>query len=164
MSATHDSETLAQGQQVITAVALIHHSFAGVQKVFLPKRASTKKFLPDVFELPGGHIDYGEDIVTGLVREIKEELGMRVRVGDPFASFTYVNDIKHSHSVEVMFFAEFLDPIENIKLDPSDHSEYLWLSLDELPRAYTDKKGEQDIEFVALKKGMELLNGSSLTF
>src|SRR5690242_17507064 len=118
MSVSHDSETLADGQQVITACALIHHNFDGVKKVFMPKRAAIKKFLPDVFELPGGHIDYGEDIVVGLAREIKEELGMNVSIGDPFACFAYVNDIKRSHSIEVIYFAEFTDPIENITLDP----------------------------------------------
>jgi ADP-ribose pyrophosphatase YjhB (NUDIX family) len=71
---SHDSETLAVGQQVITACAFIHQQFDGVEKVFLPRRALTKKFLPGVFELPGGHIDFGEDIVVGLKREIMESL------------------------------------------------------------------------------------------
>ncbi len=54
MKMAHDSETQAYGEQVITACAFIHHSFDGVTKVFLPKRAATKKFLPGVHELPGG--------------------------------------------------------------------------------------------------------------
>lgn len=65
-SISHDSEVLAYGQQVITAVAFIHQVIDGEQKVFLPKRAATKKFLPNVYELPGGHIDFGEDVVVGL--------------------------------------------------------------------------------------------------
>jgi 8-oxo-dGTP pyrophosphatase MutT (NUDIX family) len=88
----HDSETLAQGAQVITACAFIHREVDGVRQVFLPKRAATKKFLPGVFELPGGHIDYGEDIVDGLKREIREELGIAISVGDPFATFRPWND------------------------------------------------------------------------
>lgn len=160
----HDSEILADGQQVFTAVAFIHHEFDGVQKVFLPKRAATKKFLPDVFELPGGHIDFGEDIVAGLVREVNEEFGMSIAVGDPFAVFTYTNDIKRSHSIEVVYFAQFTDPITNIVLDPSDHSEYVWLAEDELSQAYTNQKGADDIEIQAIKKGFALLNGKRLEF
>lgn len=68
-SIAHDSETATPGQQVITACAFIHHKFNGVEKVFLPKRADTKKFLPGAYELPGGHIDFGEDPVSGLKRE-----------------------------------------------------------------------------------------------
>ncbi|MDX9914065.1 MAG: hypothetical protein RBS77_05815 [Candidatus Moranbacteria bacterium] len=56
----HDSETLAHGQQVITACAFIYHDFDGVTKVFLPKRAATKKFLPSVYELPGGILTMGK--------------------------------------------------------------------------------------------------------
>jgi hypothetical protein len=50
----HDSEAPALGRQVITACALIHKVENGVCKVFLPRRASTKKFLPDVFVLSHG--------------------------------------------------------------------------------------------------------------
>lgn len=107
----HDSETLAEGKQVMTACAFIHRNFDGVEKVFLPKRAATKKFLPSVFEMPGGHIDYGEDIVAGLKREIQEEFGMETSIGDPFGCFTYTNDVKQSHSIEVIYFAEFTSPL-----------------------------------------------------
>lgn len=161
----HDSETLADGQQVITAVAFIHHNFDGVEKVFLAKRAATKKFLPNVFEMPGGHIDYGEDMVEGLKREITEELGgMTISVGDPFGCFTYLNEIKRSHSIEVVYFAEFTGPLENIKLDPADHSEYVWLSKEELDTAYGPDKPEDDAEFVVLRKGFDLLEGNTPVF
>lgn len=158
----HDSETLAQGQQVITACALLHHTFDSVVKVFLPKRASTKKVLPGVFEIPGGHIDYGEDLVTGLKREILEEFGMNITVGEPFAAFTYLNDVKKSHSVEIIYFAQFTDPIENIQLAPEDHSEYVWIAADEIDKVFTDTKGADDHEFTALKRAFELLNGDKV--
>src|SRR5476651_1743539 len=111
---SHDSETPAQGQQVITACAFIHHNFKGVEKVFLPKRATTKKFLPNVYELPGGHIDFGENPVDGLKREIDEEFSMKVMIGDPFYVFTYTNNIKGSHSIEVVYFAKFIDEFGKI--------------------------------------------------
>lgn len=160
----HDSETLAQGLQVMTACAFIHKKIDGVEKVFLPKRAATKKFLPGVFELPGGHIDYGEDIVDGLKREVKEEFGMDITVGDVFGCFTYTNDVKGSHSIEVIYFATFTDPIENIRLDPADHSEYVWVSSDELDQVYAGQKGADDIEFHMVRKGFNLLKGGKPTF
>jgi 8-oxo-dGTP pyrophosphatase MutT (NUDIX family) len=158
----HDSETLATGQQVITAVAFIHHDFDGITKVFMPRRADTKKFLPGVFELVGGHIDYGEDVVTGLKREAFEEIGMRISVGDLFGCFTYTNEIKQSHSIEVLYFAEFIDPIEQVKLDAADHSEYAWVSEAELDSVYTNNKGADDLEFQQVRRGFALLAGASL--
>lgn len=162
--ASHDIETPAQGQQVISACAFIHRKIDGVEKVFLPKRAATKKFLPNVFELPGGHIDYGEDIMEGLKREIAEEFSMTIEVGDPFFAFTYINEVKSRHSIEVNYFATFVEDPENIKLDPEDHSEYGWFAEDELIDAATDDKGLDNIEFVAAKKGFALLRGESPKF
>ena len=160
----HDSETKTVGQQVITACAFIHKLIDGVEKVFLPKRALTKKFLPGVFELPGGHIDFGEDIVLGLKREVKEEFGMNIQVGDPFFAFTYTNEIKGLHSIEVIYFSRFIDPIENIRLNPEDHSEFKWLSEGELIQAYSKDKGEDDIEIKAMRKAFKLLRGDSFSF
>lgn len=161
---SHDSETPAQGQQVISACAFIHRKVDGIEKVFLSKRAVTKKFLPGVFELPGGHIDYGEDVVAGLKREITEEFNMTVRIGDPFFVFTYTNDIKGSHSIEVIYFATFIKDAKSIRLNPEDHSEYGWFAEDELANATTEEKTLDDTEFVAMKKGFALLRGESPRF
>lgn len=155
----HDSETVAHGQQVITACAFIHHTFDIVPKVFLPKRASTKKFLPGVYELPGGHIDFGENIVDGLKREILEEFGMQVRVGDPFYVFTYMNNIKGSHSIEVVYLAQFIGDVEHIRLNQADHSTYKWFEERELKELPSAEKGADDPEIIALYKGFALLRG-----
>lgn len=160
----HDSETPSHGQQVITACAFIHHNFDGVEKVFLPKRAATKKFLPGVYEIPGGHIDFGEDIIEGLKREIKEEFGMSISVGDPFAAFTYTNEVKGSHSIEVIYFAQFEGDPKNIQLNPEDHSEYGWFAESELEKVISDSKSDSDPEIVAIRKGFALLKGESPTF
>src|SRR3989344_2881839 len=112
----HDSETPAHGKQVITACAFIHQNFNGAEKVFLAKRADNKKFLPGVYELPGGHIELGEVLIEGIKREIFEEFHMDISVGDVFFAFTYFNKIKGSHSIEVVYFATFVNPIEEVKL------------------------------------------------
>ena len=158
---SHDSEIPAHGQQVITTCAFLHRDFGGIEKVFLPKRAATKKFLPNVHEIPGGHVDFGEDLIVGLKREIQEEFGMNIEVGDPFFAFTYTNDIKGSHSVEVVYFAQFTDPIENITIHPDDHSEYGWYAEDELDKVLNDVKGEEDPEIQAIEKGFALLRGEN---
>ncbi len=169
---SHDSETPARGQQVISACAFIHRSFDGVEKVFLAKRAATKKFLPGVFELPGGHIDFGEEIVAGLTREIREEFVMGVEVGDPYFVFTYTNEIKGSHTIETQYFARFTDPLENIVLHPEDHSSFEWLSYDEVvtrkneirPEAYVPHDYADDPEYLGILRGFELLQGKGLNF
>ena len=60
----------------------------------------------------------------GLRRELREELAIDIIVGDVVGKFTYVNKIKRSHSVEIIFFAQLADlefplkkqlPIANLK-------------------------------------------------
>lgn len=160
----HDSETKAEGLQVIVACAFVHHKFNGIEKVFLPKRASTKKFMPNVYELPGGHIDFGEDITEGLERELFEEFGKKIVLGDPFAVFTYSNEVKRSRSVEIVYFAQFKDGIDNIEIHPEDHSGYEWIGKADIAKILIEGKTEDDEEYRLIKRAFDLLEGSSLRF
>ena len=94
--------------------------------------------------------------------EINEEFGMSVRIGDPFAVFDYVNDIKGSHSVEIIYFGEFIDPIEQIKLNDEDHSEFIWFDGSDYEQILIGDKDDREI--TVIKKGFALLNGESLAF
>ena len=154
---SRDSETLAVGQQVFTACAFIWHDFDGIKKVFMPKRADTKKFLPGVYELPGGHIEFGEDLKAGLAREIMEELGMHVNIGEVVDVFTYMNTIKQSQSIEVVYFAQFVEPVEAVHLNPEDHSTYGWFAEDELEQTLAGPKNIDDPEVKIIKKAFKKL-------
>jgi 8-oxo-dGTP diphosphatase len=159
-AASHDSETPAHGQQVFTACAFIHRVVDGVPKVFMARRAATKKFFPDVYELPGGHIDYGEDLKEGLKREVREELQADITVGDPFAVFTYLNDVKGSHSIEVIYFAQLTGGPDSLQLNPADHSTAGWFAADEI----TGLLAENDDELPNILKGFALLAGEPHEF
>lgn len=159
-----DGEKPAHGQQVITATACIHHDFNGVQKVFLAKRVAHKKFLPSVYEIPGGHIDYGEDIVAGLKREIQEEFQKDITVGEPFAVFTYTNEVKGSHSIEVIYFAQFVGAVDDMVLDPESHDSFGWFAEDEIDTVVDINRSAGDPEILAVKRSFRLLAGESLRF
>ena len=106
---SHDSETLATGQQVITACAFIHQTFDSIEKVFLPKRAATKKFLPGVFELPGGHIDYAEDIVVGLKREVIE-----VMMNHGIYKFILIGEnVLNFHTSDDSYYEEWFEDVND---------------------------------------------------
>jgi 8-oxo-dGTP diphosphatase len=50
-------------------------------RVLLSQRRADQSF-PLAWEFPGGKVEPGEDLVSALVREIREELGCTIRVGD----------------------------------------------------------------------------------
>jgi 8-oxo-dGTP diphosphatase len=150
-----------QPTQAIVVAALIHHNFNGTPKIFMAKRAATKAFLPNIYELPGGHVEWGEEITTALKREIMEELGMKIKVGTAFYAFTYLKKAENIHSVEVIYLAQFTDDINKLKPKPKDHSEYIWVSKQELPKIASNNKYPLDPEIIAIQQSFSLLNKAS---
>jgi ADP-ribose pyrophosphatase YjhB (NUDIX family) len=109
-------------------------------------------------------VDFGENTEDGLVREIQEEFGVRVRLGDPFAVFTYHNVIKGSHSIEVIYFAQLIDPDTEVKPNPEDHSACGWFSEAELPKTFVNDKDTEDVEVKSIYRGFALLAGKRPDF
>lgn len=153
---SQDSAIAAYGQQVITACAVVNKVINGKPSILVAKRATTKKFLPGKYELPGGHIDYGENPEDGLKRELLEELGLDVTIGSLFAAFTYINEIKGSHSIELLYFAQAKEGSEPT-VNPEDHSGLLWVNEDNI-NLVEQENGSDDQELPYLKKSLRILN------
>jgi 8-oxo-dGTP pyrophosphatase MutT (NUDIX family) len=47
-------------------------------RVLLCHRSADRRWYPDVWDLPGGHVEDGEKGAAALVREIREELGIAI--------------------------------------------------------------------------------------
>jgi 8-oxo-dGTP diphosphatase len=50
-------------------------------RILLCHRSPTRQWFPNVWDLPGGHIEPGESPRSALRREIAEEIGARVLIG-----------------------------------------------------------------------------------
>lgn len=137
-----------QQNQQITACAFLNKD----GKLLTAKRATTKDFLPGVYELIGGHVEFGETLEDCLIREFREELHIDIVVGNPFYAFTYLADNNTNHIVEVEFFAKMKDPNQHITLNSEDHSEFHWITKEEI-EAYNFTEEEKR----AIVKGFELL-------
>lgn len=87
-----------------------------------------------------------------------EEFGARAQVGDPFACFTYTNEVKGSHSIEVIYFATFVNPIKKIRIEPEDHSGFIWIAADEVAKA----SPMTEVEERNVRKAFQLLSGGSM--
>jgi 8-oxo-dGTP diphosphatase len=77
------------------------------------------------FDVPGGRVQPGERFDEGLIREIREETGLTVRVGKPFFVGEWRPIVKgEPWQIVGIFFACEADT-DAVALS-EDHAEYVW--------------------------------------
>lgn len=78
------------------------------------------------FDVPGGKVKPGERFDEGLKREIKEEVGIKVKIGQPFFTNEWRPIINNEQIQIVGTFFECTPENDSVTLGP-DHEEYLWI-------------------------------------
>jgi len=96
-------------------------------KILLVNEKSDKSY----YFLPGGHVEFGETIEEGLKREIKEELGVRIKEFEPLFMVENIfekKDLKR-HEFNHVFKVEPETYEFNIT---EDHIEFSWHNVSDL--------------------------------
>jgi 8-oxo-dGTP diphosphatase len=77
-------------------------------KILIAQRKPDSRLEPLKWEFPGGKIEFGEDPRECLVREIKEEMGFVVSVGEVFdvVSHNYRKDGKTHHVLLLCYLCD----------------------------------------------------------
>lgn len=96
-------------------------------EILIVKRHPKSRTDPEMWELPGGKVEKGEFFVDALVREIKEETNLDVKVGD-FAEAVQ-NDYMQKRTVQLMMHLE--DVEGEVKIS-EEHTDWMWASLDKI--------------------------------
>ncbi len=93
----------------------------------LAARRGPGRLLEGIWEFPGGKWEPGEDAADGLRRELREELGMEVEVGEPLTPVTHGYE---SLTIRLFpFRCQWLDG----EPSPTEHTEIRWLRPTDLP-------------------------------
>lgn len=112
-------KNLTNNQQVLVAVYAFIVNENG--KFLLVKR-SEMDTMPGLWEMPGGKIEFGEEIKPALIREVQEETGLTVEVLNPLAVKADTEGERHLIRISFMTKAKS----NEVRLS-SEHSEYRWV-------------------------------------
>lgn len=96
-------------------------------EILIVKRHPKSRTDPEMWELPGGKVEKGEFFADALVREIKEETNLDVKVGD-FAEAVQ-NDYMHKRTVQVMMY---LDDVKGEVKISDEHTDWMWADLEKI--------------------------------
>lgn len=87
-------------------------------------------------DIPGGHIEFGEDILEALKRELMEELGFSL-ISEPvlFHAWSYFSRDKSAHRVYFVYLLELPEKLQFKSLEEPDDIEFIWATKDDILEA-----------------------------
>lgn len=120
-------------------------------KILTIRRSKTAPSRPLNWDLPGGDLDFGEDAKEGIIREIKEETGLRVQNLKAIDVISGFND-KNEFWVTICYAVQ--PTTFDVKLS-YEHDDFQWINPDkfqELKASPRNKKFVERFKLLSIRK------------
>ena len=128
-------------------------------EILIQQRLATAKKCPNMWETASGGAEAGDDAICGAIREVEEELGLKVKKKDLkyIGSFARINDF-----VEV-FLLKSNVKINKLKLQEDEVQAAKWVSISEFEKIIADGMAS-DTSFFIFKEYFEKYYNRYLEF
>lgn len=113
---------------------IIVHALIKVDgKYLVIKRSKEENVYPEYYDIPGGMVELGEKPCDGLIREVKEEVNLRIKNLKIIHEDSNYDEIKDKIFIRIVYLAELDCDFEDLVIDEAEHSGYLLINkLDEI--------------------------------
>lgn len=122
-------------KSVVCADIMITKNIDSDTYILLMKRQNTGSD-DGYYELPGGHLEKGEDLFDAMIRETEEELCIKLKRKD----LKMIHLLHHYNGERLNFIFEVNGEKLNPKIgEPQKCSELRWVKINKLPKETTSK-------------------------
>ena len=90
-------------------------------------KSETEEISPNEIDVPGGRMKFGEKAEESLMREVDEEIGIKIKIIKPSRVWGFVKD--NLHLVGITFLAEFVSGEFRLS---GEHTKYEWIDKEKI--------------------------------
>jgi len=101
-------------------------------RLFLARRGPRAKNERGLWEFPGGSVEFGEKLAQALAREMREEYGVEIAVGELLDVVDHILPDEGQHWVSPTFICTIAAGAPSIR-EPEKCTEIGWFYPDEMP-------------------------------
>ena len=118
------------------------------REMLIIKRGKTAPSRPGYWDLPGGEVEYGENLSNGIIRETKEETGLEIKTPSLLDVCAKFND-KKEYWVTICYSFQVIDT--NVKLT-FEHEAFRWIKPQEFCKLKASPKNKKFVETFLQRK------------
>ena len=97
-------------------------------RVLLGHRSADRRWYPDVWDFPGGHVERGEQPIEALARELKEELAIVIQQPGP----ELVQVVDREFTLRIWLVDKWVG--NPVNASPAEHDDLGWFDVREVAR------------------------------
>ena len=119
-------------------------------RLFLARRGPEAKNERGLWEFPGGAVEFGERLAEALQREMREEFGIEIAVGDLLDVVDHVLPAEGQHWVSPTFICTIVSGVPAIR-EPGKCAAIGWFLPEDLPSDLTQITRENLAHYRAIR-------------